>query len=162
MHHSYTSDQRLKLWYITDHDHNVATTASCSTELADVWGLSNCLPNYSHHSNRNSPSTIEQVIKTVERYIICLVLIITLLNTVWWRCSWNPSVVLSHLSYCVVVWSPCLVSTLLQRLQRISIVQWGCVVICENITIYMYALYHRLSRLPLPCFIQFILLDRYV
>ena len=64
------------------------------------------------------------------------------------------SLVLSHLSYSVVVWGPSLGSTLLQRLQRM---QNRAVRLCCNLRKYDHvsAFYHRLSWLPLPCFIQF-------
>ena len=67
------------------------------------------------------------------------------------------SLVLPRLSYCVAVWGPSLGSTLLQRLQRM---QNRAVRLCCDLQKYdnVSAFYHRLSWLPLPCFIQFWLL----
>ena len=64
------------------------------------------------------------------------------------------SLVLSHLSYCVTVWGPSLGSTLSQRLQRM---QNRAVKLSCNLRKYDHisAFYHKLNRLPLPCFIQF-------
>ena len=64
------------------------------------------------------------------------------------------SLVLSHLSYWVTVWSPLLNSILLQRLQRM---QNRAVRLCCNLRKYDHisAFYHKLNWLPLPCFIQF-------
>ena len=64
------------------------------------------------------------------------------------------SLLLSYLSYCVVIWGPFLGSTLLQRLQRM---QNRVVRLCCDLQKYDHVsvFYHRLSWLPLPCFIQF-------
>ena len=64
------------------------------------------------------------------------------------------SLLLSYLSYYLVIWGPSLGSTLLQRLQR---KQNRVVRLCCDLQKYDHvsAFYHRLSWLPLPCIIQF-------
>ena len=72
---------------------------------------------------------------------ICLALIDMLLMTVWWRCSWNPWCCPIYLTVHVWQFGVHHLETLYYRnFKECRIMQWGCVVINENITMCLHSI----------------------